>query len=78
MEIKKNTLIQIAIFILFVGIIEPTSFIGTRIHLLCGALRTMAFLVSVLLYLKDRIYIELTENLSIFFVILLGISSVLY
>lgn len=78
MKIKKSTLIQIAILILFVGIIEPTSFIGTWIHSLCGALRTMAFLVSVLLYLKDRIYRELTENLLIFFVILLGISSVLY
>ena len=55
MKIKKSALIQIAILILFVGIIEPTSFIGTWIHSLCGALRTMAFLVSVLLYLKDRI-----------------------
>lgn len=78
MKIKKSALIQIAILILFVGIIEPTSFIGTWIHSLCGALRTMAFLVSVLLYLKDRIYRELTETLLIFFVILLGISSVLY
>lgn len=62
MKIKKSTLIQIAILILFVGIIEPTSFIGTWIHSLCGALRTMAFLVSVLLYLKDRIYRELLKT----------------
>lgn len=68
MKIKKSTLIQIAILILFVGIIEPTSFIGTWIHSLCGALRTMAFLVSVLLYLKDRIYRELTENLLILYI----------
>ena len=54
MKIKESTLIQIVILILFVGIIEPTAFIGTWIHSLCGALRTVAFLVSVLLYLKDR------------------------
>lgn len=78
MKIKKSTLIQIAILILFVGIIEPTAFIGTPLHLICGALRTMAFLVSILLYLREKIYKELNENLMILFVILLGISSQVY
>lgn len=78
MEIKKSTLIQITILILFAGIIEPTAFIGTWVHPLCGALRTMAFLISILLYLKDRMYKELSENLLIFFVILFGLSSLLY
>lgn len=78
MKIKKSTLIQVVILILFLGIIEPTSFIGTWIHSLCGVLRTVAFLISVLLYLQDKIYRELTENLLILFVILIGISSLLY
>lgn len=78
MKIKRSTLIQIVILILFAGIIEPTAFIGTWIHSLCGALRSLAFLVSILLYLQDRMYKELTENLLIFFVVLIGISSQLY
>ena len=78
MKIKRSTLIQIVILILFAGIIEPTAFIGTWIHSLCGALRSLAFFVSILLYLQDRMYKELTENLLIFFVVLIGISSQLY
>lgn len=78
MSVKKTTLIRIGLMILLFAIVEPTGFIGTWVHTLCGGLRMLAVVISVLIYIIDRQYKNSVENILLAFIFLIGLSTLVF
>lgn len=75
---KKSTLIKIGLFILFLGLLEPSAFIGTGLHKIFGYLRYLAFFISLLTFLRYKLYEKPLIDLLLMFLVLLGVSTYLY
>ena len=81
MKIKFNTIYRIVLLAMLFSALEPTGFIGTIVHTLCGAVRMGGFYLSIALifYLffsgKTK---RMTEVLLFSFVIMFALSTLFY
>lgn len=78
LKVKRESLWLLLSMVIIFAVLEPTAFIGTWIHSVCGVIRRLGFFSSILLYFKDEQYKNGFENLLIGFIFMLGLSTIVY
>lgn len=76
--VRKKTLYLFFATIALFAILEPTGFIGTWVHSVCGSIRAASFILCTLIYLIDRQYREAAGNIILLFLCILGITTFAY
>lgn len=78
MQIKKESIIRVAIAMFFVALLEPNGILYSPLHGLMGILRYAAFFLSFVLLVIERLYRERIPMLMVVFVACVGVSTCLY
>lgn len=81
MKIKFNTVYRIILLAMLFSALEPTGFIGTIVHTLCGAVRMTGFYISIallfFLFFSGKTK-RMTEVLLASFVFMFALSTLIF
>lgn len=78
LRIGINSVIKLALAIIFIALLEPNGIIYSSLHSLMGGIRYLGLFIAVIVFFVDKIYQEKMPMILFFLLLWMGITTYLY
>lgn len=78
LRVKKNSLLKLLFFVIFIALLEPNGIIYSPFHRFMGGIRYLGFFLAFWHFIRNKIYRQKIPMLLISILVWMGISTYIY